>query len=54
MFEAMEEAETNNRLKEYSLGKEVIYAAFAWSVAEDAYKMMRELAKKHSVGFFLM
>ncbi|MGC5776747.1 hypothetical protein [Paenibacillus pabuli] len=52
IFEAMEEAGTDNRLTEYSVGKEVIYAAFAWSVAEDAYKMMRELARKHNVGFF--
>ncbi|MFE6077330.1 hypothetical protein ACFVQB_22970 [Paenibacillus sp. NPDC057886] len=52
VFEAMEEAGTDNRLTEYSLGKEVIYAAFAWSVAEDAYKVMRELARKHNVGFF--
>lgn len=33
VFEAMEGAGTDNRLTEYSLGKEVIYAAFAWSVA---------------------
>ncbi|RAI88114.1 hypothetical protein DET54_1161 [Paenibacillus pabuli] len=52
VFEAMEEAGTDNRLTEYSLGKEVIYAAFAWSVAEEAYNMMRELARKHNVGFF--
>ncbi|WP_217648185.1 hypothetical protein [Paenibacillus sp. OK003] len=39
-------------LTEYSLGKEMIYAAFAWSVAEDAYKMMHELARQHNVGFF--
>ncbi|QOS76837.1 hypothetical protein JNUCC31_18550 [Paenibacillus sp. JNUCC31] len=52
VFEAMEEAGTDNRLTEYSLGKDVIYAAFAWSVAEEAYTMMRELAKKHNVGFF--
>lgn len=30
----------------------MIYAAFAWSVAEDAYKMMHELARQHNVGFF--
>lgn len=52
VFEAMEEAGTDNRLTEYSLGKEVIYAAFAWSVAEEGYNMMRELAMKHNVGFF--
>ncbi|WP_440116214.1 hypothetical protein [Paenibacillus sp. QZ-Y1] len=52
IFEAMEEAGTDNRLTDYSLGEDLIYAAFAWSVAEDAYSLMRELAKKHQVGFF--
>lgn len=52
VFEAMEEAGTDNRLTECAIGKEVIYAAFAWSAFEDAYHIMRELAKKHKVGFF--
>jgi hypothetical protein len=52
VFEAMEEAGTDNRLTEYSIGKEMIYAAFAWSIAEDTYIMMRKLAMKHNVGFF--
>ncbi|WP_449603106.1 hypothetical protein [Paenibacillus sp. Marseille-Q9583] len=52
IFEAMEEAGTDNRLTDYSLGTSVIYAAFAYSVAEEAYTAMRELAIKHKVGFF--
>ncbi|GED70045.1 hypothetical protein BRE01_37470 [Brevibacillus reuszeri] len=52
IFEAMEEAGTDNRLTDYSLGSAVIYAAFAYSVAEEAYSTMRELALKHKVGFF--
>ncbi|WP_175598021.1 hypothetical protein [Paenibacillus luteus] len=52
IFEAMEEAGTDNRLTDYSLGSAVIYAAFAYSVAEEAYTIMRELALKHQVGFF--
>lgn len=52
VFEAMEEAGTDNRLTDYSLGSAVIYAAFAYSVAEEAYTTMRELALKHKVGFF--
>ncbi|AIQ24475.1 MULTISPECIES: hypothetical protein [Paenibacillus] len=52
IFEAMEEAGTDNRLTDYSLGSSVIYAAFAYSVAEEAYTAMRELAIKHKVGFF--
>ena len=51
VFEVMEEAGTDNRLTECTIGKEVIYAAFAWSASEDAYSIMRELAKKHKVGF---
>ncbi|MCP1311771.1 hypothetical protein [Paenibacillus tyrfis] len=52
IFEALEEAGTDNRLTDYSLGSAVIYAAFAFSVAEEAYTTMRELALKHKVGFF--
>ncbi|CAH1059205.1 hypothetical protein [Paenibacillus pseudetheri] len=52
IFEAMEEAGTDNRLTDYSLGTSVIYAAFAYSLADEAYTAMRELAIKHKVGFF--
>lgn len=52
IFEAMEEAGTDNLLTDYSLGSSVIYAAFAYSVAEEAYMAMRELAIKYKVGFF--
>lgn len=37
---------------DYSIGKNIIYAAFAWSVAENAYNTMLKLAEKHKVGFF--
>ncbi|AQU86846.1 hypothetical protein B0W47_04485 [Komagataeibacter nataicola] len=30
----------------------MIYAAFAWSVAEEAYALTRELAIRHQIGFF--
>lgn len=52
IFEAMEEAWKDNRLTDYSLGSSIIYAAFAYSVANEAYAAMRELAIKHKVGFF--
>lgn len=52
IFEAMEEAGTDNRLTDYSLGSAVIYAAFAYSVAEEAYTTMQKLAIKYKVGFF--
>lgn len=37
---------------DYCIGSAVIYTAFAWSVCEEAYNKMRELAEKHDVGFF--
>jgi len=40
------------KVTDHCIGKEVIYSAFAWSEAEEAYSKMRELAIKHSVGFF--
>jgi hypothetical protein len=36
----------------HSIGRHVIYSAFAWSVAESAHKWMRQLAVKHRVGFY--
>ena len=40
------------KVTDHCIGKHVIYSAFAWSVAEEAYPKMRELAIKHAVGFF--
>jgi len=37
---------------DYSIGSQVVYAAFAWSKAEEAYSVLRNLAEKHGVGFF--
>lgn len=42
----------NPRITDYCVGREVIYAAFAWSCAEEAYPVMKLLARKHNVGFF--
>jgi len=42
----------NPNVTDHCIGKHVIYSGFAWSVAEKAYTMMRDLAIKHSVGFF--
>lgn len=41
-----------NRITDYCIGKDVIYACFAWSLAEDAYNTMLKTALKHGVGFF--
>ncbi|MFD0715506.1 hypothetical protein [Paenibacillus sp. GCM10027626] len=40
------------KVTDYSIGRDAIYAAFAWSCAEEAYEMVKQLAKKHRVGFF--
>ena len=37
---------------DYSIGRSVIYSAFAWSQCNDAYQTVFELAKKHELGFF--
>lgn len=42
----------NPKLSDYSIGKSVIYIAFSWSVADNAYQSVFNLAKKHRVGFF--
>ena len=42
----------NPKVTDYSVGKSVIYAAFAWSEAAGAFKTMFSLAEKHKVGFF--
>ena len=39
-------------LTDYCIGSSVIYAAFAWSLAEKAYDLVTQLAIKHNVGFF--
>ena len=37
---------------DYAIAKDAIYCAFAWSDAEDAYKLSQEKAKTHDVAFF--
>lgn len=39
-------------LTDYSVGRSLIYAAFAWSKMEEAYEIMFRLAERHGVGFF--
>jgi hypothetical protein len=48
---AKEENEDNEFVTDYSIGKNVIYAGFSWSLAEQAYEKMKTLAEKHKVGF---
>ena len=42
----------NLKVTDYSIGRSVIYAAFASSQGHLAYGTVRRLAAKHSVGFF--
>ncbi|MCD7930685.1 MAG: hypothetical protein LUH15_04585 [Tannerellaceae bacterium] len=44
--------ELENHLADYSIGKEMIYASFAWSLCEETYDTTRRLARKHEVGFY--
>jgi len=37
---------------DYSIGKEFIYACFAWSKEAIAYQTVFDLAKKHGLGLF--
>lgn len=51
--EAIENDENlESRLTDYSISYDSVYAAFSWSLAEEAYETMRRLAQKHGVGFF--
>ncbi len=42
----------NPQQSDYSIGKVGFYAAFDWSYSEDAQNVVRNLAYKHSIGFF--
>lgn len=42
----------NPKMTDYSIGRSVIYVAFAWSQAESAFEAVDRLAAKHRVGFF--
>jgi hypothetical protein len=46
------DAEAEKRVTDYSIGRSVIYAAFAWSCADEAEKTVRELARRHQLGFY--
>jgi hypothetical protein len=37
---------------DYSIGRQIIYAAFAWSKVDSAYQAVIDLAAKHHLGFF--
>jgi hypothetical protein len=41
----------NPNASDYSLGSEIIYVAFSWSVVENARQIMMNLAEIYQVGF---
>ncbi|WP_192822297.1 hypothetical protein [Rufibacter sp. LB8] len=44
----------NSNETDYSIGRNVIYAAFNWSQAETAFQKTIELAAKHNVGLVVV
>jgi hypothetical protein len=42
----------DSSVTDYSIGRSIIYAAFAWSQARAAFDAVNRLAAKHRVGFF--
>jgi hypothetical protein len=40
------------RVSDYCIGRHVIYVAFTWSVADEAYAEVRRLAREFEVGFY--
>lgn len=44
--------DSDSRTTDYCIGRDMIYASFSWSAADEAYELVRKLAQKHDVGFF--
>ncbi len=42
----------HSKVTDYSIGKSIIYAGFAWSQAKGAYRTMFDLAANHKLGFY--
>jgi hypothetical protein len=50
--EEMNEMENDSYVTDYSIGKDVIYAAFSWSLQKEAFETVKKLAEENNVGFF--
>ena len=44
--------EDSSKVTDYCCAGNLLHMAFAWSVREQAYNQVTELAKKHQVGFY--
>src|ERR1700692_1696423 len=42
----------NPKVTDYGVGRDMIYAAFAWSEVETAHDTALQLARRHRVGFY--
>ena len=51
-LDGREAEDLERHMADYSIGYDAIYAAFPWSVADEAYEQARTLAQMHKVGFF--
>ncbi len=50
--ELQKNEDLEERLTDYCIGRDVIYVAFSWSLANEAYEKVKQLAKQYDVGFF--
>lgn len=50
--EVSENEELEMHLTDYSIGRDVIYASFGWSVSKQAGDVAKKLAMVYDVGFF--
>ena len=50
--EAFDNDSIEKHLTDYSIGSAIIYAGFAWSVAQEAFDTALSLAQQHGVGLF--
>jgi hypothetical protein len=50
--EEIDNMENDSYITDYSIGKDMIYAAFAWSLVDEAHETVKRLAKEYNVGFF--
>ncbi len=52
LMEQLDDQGHDAYITDYSIGKHLIYGAFAWSLAEKAHEAVTVLAAKHNIGFY--
>lgn len=48
----LDDDDAEAHLTDYSIGCNIIYIAFSWSVSDEAYNVTKTLAQKYNIGFF--